>query len=182
MRLFLAIVPDEEAIKSISKIQNKIKEVIVNRRIRFVPIDQFHITLEFFADSNPNKIIDLLKDVSFNEFEAILDKIELIPNEKLTRVISLSSLPNSFSNKLNELKYNVEKLLGVEKENKNRSFLPHLTIVRVKRKITIDEIKRTKEIKLDKIKFRINSFTLYESRLSSEGAVYSKIHDFPAIH
>jgi len=182
MRLFLAIVPDEESIKFISKIQNKIKDVIINRRIRFVPIDQFHITLEFFADSNPSKVIDLIKDISFNEFEMILDKVEIIPNEKLTRVISLSSLTESFSNSLNELKHNIEKLLVEEKENRSRQFLPHLTIIRVKRKLTEDEIKRIKQINFEKIKFKVNSFYLFESKLSSEGALYSKIHDFPAIH
>lgn len=173
MRLFIAIDISVEANDELLRVQKLLPKASMSLA------RQFHITLKFLGEVNADKVSDItnaLKNIRFNAFELELSGIGCFPNKKDPRVIWVG-LKESLE--LTKLASDIEKSLkefGFEPEHK---FRPHLTLARTK---FIDD-KYLFRTELDKInvlqvRFRIDSFSLYSSVLTEQGAVYEIIKRF----
>lgn len=138
----------------------------------------FHITLKFLGECIAGlriKTEEQLKQIKFQPFEAELGGIDVFGGRHPSVVWVGVSAPN----KLNELACELDnrmKKLGFRSEN---AFIPHVTLARVKFiKNPEDFLERLKKIKIEPLKFKIEKFYLFESRLSATGATHIKLAEF----
>lgn len=144
----------------------------------------FHITLKFLGSCDASmreKVEDALSHPmangeKFTPCEASLGKIEVF-DEKTPRVVLVSvNAPKP----LLALAAKIEKAvsrLGFKKEN--LGFVPHITLARVKFvKDPQRFIEQLKRIQVQPLTFKIASYCLFESRLSSNGAIHKKLREF----
>ena len=78
----------------------------------------------------------------------------------------------------------VYKRQEILKEFKNymdikQKFIPHLTIARIKNKLTLKEMEIIKNFKIPAIQFKVQEIALFQSVLLPTGAVYYKLKTIP---
>lgn len=148
----------------------------------------FHLTLKFLGSCDASmrkKVEDALshgvfRGGKFTPCEASLGKIGVF-DFKNPRVVWISvNAPKS----LLALAAKIEKAvsrLGFKKEN--LGFVPHITLARVKFvKDPQRFIEQLKRIQVQPLTFKITSYCLFESQLSSNGAIHKKLREFTSEH
>ena len=182
MRTFLAIEIENH-------IKNKIdvtQEIILNSNsahIKYVETENIHLTLKFFGDVNDNKIKKITKIINdtlknYKVFTIKIVHIGAFPNIKHPRVIwtgvkdkdkTTVSLIKELDEKFSEIGFNKEK-----------DYVPHITIGRVK-KIDDKEILFNTLKKLKKTyhgKMEVKRICLKSSTLTPNGPIYKTIEEF----
>ena len=136
IRTFIAIdLPDRVQI-CLEKISSDLQSKLINVPIRWVPVENIHMTLKFLGDVSENNI-DLLKKMlqgearSHGSFEIGIGGLGAYPKVRRPRVIwtgveapsELVDLQQSIETHTARLGYAID----------NREFSPHLTLGRVSR-------------------------------------------------
>jgi RNA 2',3'-cyclic 3'-phosphodiesterase len=151
--------------------------------VRWVPVENIHLTLKFLGDV-PSNHLDFLKQsltqiaTSSPAFDLQLDGLGAFPNRKQPRVLWIGIQAGS---ELHSIKQNIESAmnrLGYEKEE--RSFSPHLTLGRVRPSISPADTVKIRDalqaIQLGRIgTARVNSVHLFKSDLSPAGSQHTKL-------
>lgn len=181
IRTFIAIEISEEIKEKISQIQERIKQAD-SLKGKWVSKNNIHLTLKFLGDtrlSDIEKIKDKIRDCLLDEksIDCILTNIGVFPNERFTRVIWAGIKKGDIQ--IISLAKKLEKSLlklGFKKEK--RDFKAHLTICRPKQilnhgqfKSVLDEINQSFQPQ----DFIINKITLFESKLTSQGPIYTAL-------
>jgi len=181
-RLFIAINFPETIKKEILLYQRQYK-IIPGR---WVEEKNIHLTLIFLGYIKETKIdfiVNLIKSVAskHRNFDIILEKIMFGPPKQFPRMIWITIKSND---ELKNLQKELEEILfknGVLLKKERREYLPHITICR----INLEKFKEIKDkIKLDenvKLKFKVGSIDLMESKLKKGGAEYSLIQKIDLI-
>ncbi len=176
-RCFIAVDLPRGVISNIEEIQKLIEKQNIFTG-KFTEGENLHLTLKFFGEIDEEKaeeVKKILKEIKFDEFEAELGEVGVF-SKKFIKIIwvklngkGIFSLQKQIDDKLKDL---------FEKEER---FMSHITIARVKnvpdRKKFLDYIKN---IKVKKIKFKIDRFFLKKSELKPEGPVYEDIGSYEA--
>ncbi|MCX6707919.1 MAG: RNA 2',3'-cyclic phosphodiesterase [Candidatus Woesearchaeota archaeon] len=176
MRLFIALGISREAIDELKKAQAK----LVYSKLTLVK--EFHLTLKFLGEVEENAVEGIkekLSKVKFEGFDACTNGLGVFPSIESIRVIWAGLEPKD---KIEVLQNKIEdSLKGVFA--KDDKFHAHITIARVK---FIENKKQFKDslnnIKLKKIKFRVDSFKLIKSTLLPVGPVYEVLEEYKARH
>ena len=186
LRAFIAVELPIEIRKTVcaatSKLQNDIGPLI-----RWVPIENMHLTLKFLGDVSPSNV-ELLSQMLraemelFNCFDLHLNGLGSFPNLKRPRVIyvgmqdpaALEALQRGIESASSRLGYGAEE----------RGFSPHLTIGRVKQNVTATEQQAIRhalaDTKIDSLgTARVNSVELFKSDLKPTGSVYTRLYSAP---
>ena len=179
MRTFVAIeISNDSIINSIKKFQTEI-----NINANPVESKNFHFTLQFLGEISEEisqKIIQALRKVEFSSFSVNLKGVGAFPKSKFPRVIWVGT-DDDGGNMLIQLSKKVEKVLKPLGFFSDKSFKPHITIFRIKKKI--EDI--TKELDSQKtIDFGIQEITnikLKKSELTSNGPIYSDLEEIKAV-
>ncbi len=186
LRAFIAVeipLPIRQAVCSAtSTLQKEIGSLV-----RWVPVENMHLTLKFLGDVSPSNV-DMLKQMIsaeaelFEPFELRLAGLGSFPSLKRPRVIYIGIQAPAVLNALHRGIESASRRLGYESEE--RDFSPHLTIGRVKQNITVTEqqtIRRALEgTKVDSLgTARIDSLHLYKSDLQPTGSVYTRLCSAP---
>ena len=174
IRTFVAVPISEPNAKELESFVNSLKKLA---HIRWVTIKQFHITLRFIGEQTP-EIIDqvrtALQDVHFDPFEIELSYAGGFPNLNSPKSIWLSG--NQGKQELIDLAKKVNKAIddatGLEAET--RAFKPHLTLARSDGRPLPQELMAALK-NAPKLIWACTSFDLMRSKLTPQGAVYSKI-------
>jgi len=171
MRCFIAIdIPNE--IKK--KIEPLIKELNVNG-IKPVEVDNLHITIKFLGEINEGKrkkVEKTLNHISFLPFSISLAGIGAFPNENYIRVIWIGSYSSELVDLIKEIDEKMFRL-GFKRE---RDYVPHLTIARVKRRPEIDlKTFLTKYKSKEFGSFVVYNIKLKKSTLTSKGPIYEDV-------
>lgn len=174
-RCFIAIDLSREAINEIKKIQQLIwKKNLFTGKI--TELENLHLTLKFCGEINKNKILEIkkrLNEIKLDNFECEFGEIGFFSKE-IIRIIWI---------KLNgrgifELQKKIDERLNDLFESEFR-FMSHITIARIKnvkdKKGFLDYLKN---IKIKKIKFKIDSFYFKKSELTAEGPVYEDLEKY----
>ena len=167
MRAFIAIDLPIEIRKKIKQIQKKLPEFIGKK----TEINNLHLTLKFLGEIDKKKLTEIKKrldEIKFNKFETEIDIVGVF-SEEFIKIVWLHMTNCEELQKLID-----EKLSGLFP--KEERFMSHLTIGRVKyvkdKKSFLEKIRK---IKIDEIKFVVNSFVLKKSLLTTNGPVYENL-------
>ena len=173
MRVFIAVeISDVDILKKIQRFQE-------NLQIDAKPtkIDQIHFTLQFLGEIDEEKckkVKDLLKTITFSQFDLSLKGVGGFPNLKNPRVIWIG-IDEKGAGKLIEVAKEIEMKLTPLGFEKDKKFKPHLTVLRVKHEVG-DISLRIKEY--EAIEFGtqvVSKIKLKRSVLSPKGPEYSDL-------
>lgn len=180
-RLFAAIKIQHD--ENFMRIYYGLKNQCKYDKINWVKPENIHITLKFFGETTEDKIEPVISELNeianrHKPFDISLANVGIFGSHYKPRVIwfgiedneSLKNLGIEILNKMNDVGFNQDR----------QNFVPHLTIGRIKH---IDNKDRFSSIiakygQLEIQKNSINSFYLFESKLSSSGPEYHIIKNF----
>ena len=176
MRVFVSIdISNNEIINSIKNFQDSIK---VDAKV--IESKNFHFTLQFLgeiSERNIQLIIQELKKIEFSKFKICLKGIGVFPNIKSPKIIWVGTDENS-STKMIDLSKKIQKSLRTLGFTTDKSFKPHITVFRIKKKI--GDIRKEMETH-ENINFgiqKVSSFKLKKSELTPNGPIYSDLMEF----
>jgi len=186
LRAFIAIEIPIGIRQTVCKVTSDLRNG-VGALIRWVPMENMHLTLKFLGDVAPSNV-DMLSQMLraeadlFNCFELHLTGLGSFPNLKRPRVIYIGIQAPAALETLHRGIESASRRLGYESEE--RGFSPHLTIGRVKQNVTATEqqtIRRAlEETKIDSLgTARVDSVHLYKSDLKPTGSVYMRLFSAP---
>ncbi len=178
MRLFIAVDISERSRELIERKVEILKKSF-DSDLKWVDKENWHLTIKFLGDCDEDKkqqIIEKMKNINKkSEINYIqFSKINAFPNPKEAKVIYLETAKGSEF--LKELNHILEiEMAKLDFEKDEREFIPHLTLARSKNNGEINI--KSNFLKNDFINIFsfINSFSLYESRLSSDGPEYIEL-------
>jgi 2'-5' RNA ligase len=185
LRLFIATDIDESTKEKIQGIRKTLLKLAPN--IKWTAPDTWHLTIKFLGETKEEKINAIIEKCNniaknYSTFYINLKGISSFPNTKLPRVIFIDTIyPQQFKEMALALH---NELLDLDFKKEDRDFHPHLTLGRIK---DIKSFLRGNENIMEKIietgkaidyKVIIDSFHLYQSKLSQKGPTYIKIKSF----
>jgi len=187
VRAFIAVDLPPDLQERLALVINNLKEQMGDVPIRWVPAENMHLTLKFLGDVSLNNL-DVLKDILRGE---AVDREQMVislgtlgayPKVRRPRVIwvGMEAPPE-----LDALQRSIDKHTArVGYARDSRRFTPHITLGRVSRNATPDEVRLIGDV-LNTMSIgylgvaRIGAVHLYRSDLQSDGAVYSRIYSAP---
>lgn len=183
IRAFLAIEPSEDILQKISDLQEKLRREISGRISWTRPQGQ-HLTLKFFGDISQEDVNNICASVqkrivSESKLNLKIEKLGVFPDSRRPRVIWCGVTGD------------VEKLITFQKKldadfaaigfpAEDRPFQAHLTLARIKDSRDITGMSEALK-KFDTFtagNFIGGELILFQSMLSSQGAVYTKLAEF----
>lgn len=173
MRLFVALDTDKKVKEYLNFLQREID--IADVKLKYAT--GFHLTLKFLGDvSDFEPVTRALREIEFSEFDLKTKGIGYFG--KGIRVIWAGVEPEE---PVKELNRKIDEKLTPLGFAKDERFHPHVTIARVKNiKNRNALIEKFKAIEKKEIRFRVNSFILYKSTLTSQGPIYSVVEKYRA--
>ena len=176
MRAFVAIEISKEIKAEIFKIQNLLKTV--GLEAKWVKPENIHLTVAFLGsidDRQAAAIKEILTPASqFIEkpINLQLGQISAFPSASRARVIFLD-----LSGETEKAKTSAAQIRSELKKKKiwfdEKSFVPHLTFARLKKPQNLSSL--IEKVPIEKISFEVKEFSLYQSRLSPSGSIYTKL-------
>lgn len=172
------------------EIQNRLDEVLQDYRaqlpdipIRWVSASNIHLTLKFLGDvslSNLSLLTEMIqKEISnHHQFDISVGGSGAFPNIRQPRVVWVGvEAPTELGAVQNGIEMATARLGYVREE---RAFSPHLTIGRVSRNATAQDVKAiSKALETTRVGFLgatcVEKVHLYRSELQPTGAVYTQI-------
>jgi len=181
IRTFIAIDITEQMRQELSRIQSQLKPDLAGK-ISWVRPENIHITLRFLGDIGQqmlSQIKQIIADTAdtTSGFSVDLGELGAFPKAYNPRVIWVGI--KSGQDKLKALHTQLqEKLNGIGFAQEEKDFHPHLTIARIK----LLKDKQALENLLHQIKPRnlstaIDRIILFQSQLSQQESIYSKLFE-----
>jgi 2'-5' RNA ligase len=183
IRAFIAINLPIEIQKKLEQVSGELRSRLKGVPIRWVPIENIHLTLKFLGDvSESNQ--DLLKRIVHSEargypaFPISVGELGAFPSARQPRVIWIKVFAPP---ELAAIQHGIEAetaRMGYAREDK--PFSPHLTLGRISRNATNADVRRVSEVlatfKVDTLGTAvIDAIYLYKSDLRPEGALYTAL-------
>ncbi len=179
MRAFMAVEVDTELVDKISEIQKNLAEA--NAQVKFVEPENLHFTFKFLGDISPEKAESIInmaeeKTKDYSPFDIKIKGTGVFPNMGYIRVIWLGvEEPGAFSKMQEDFDQDFVKM-GFKKE---RSYIPHLTIGRVKgvqnKELLVTIVKELQNIEVGTM--NIDKLVLKESELTPVGPIYTDLKE-----
>ena len=173
-RLFVAIRPPEQIRARLLAAMGGISGA------RWQTDEQLHLTLRFIGEVDRHRMRDIdaaLGAVHHPCFDIAVSGLGTFDRRGQPEVVWAGVAPHE---PLKALHKKIDQAIGrVGLEPERRAYLPHITLARLKR--TSGPVRSLIEAAggLTTEPFRVDCFSLYESRLTPEGAVYSPIERYP---
>jgi RNA 2',3'-cyclic 3'-phosphodiesterase len=186
MRLFVALIIPEAVRQNLAAMRRDFPAIA--SQLRWVPPQNFHVTLKFIGSVPSEKlppIIEALRRVS------LVDRVQLrirgvgwLVNAKTGVMLfalvqeskPLTALATAIDQQLERLGFTPE----------NRTFMPHLTLVRASKDLPANFQTALRELAEQHKQYDFGSVTpeefhLMESKTLPAGPIYSKIQSFPLV-
>jgi 2'-5' RNA ligase len=164
-----------------------LRQEIGDNAIRWVPVENMHLTLKFLGDvsvSNVERLKEIIRTsaASFPSFAVSIGGLGAFPSFLRARVVwvGIEGPPDLMS---------LQRMIDVETDrlgyaSEGRDFKPHLTLGRVGRNVGPKELQKMGQIlKEKKVGFlgvsQVQDIHLFRSDLQSNGAVYTRVYSVP---
>lgn len=186
VRAFIAIELDHAVLRALDKLQAELKRDSSQKAVRWVESSGIHLTLKFLGDVPIGQLEDLNAGLQracygFAPFAISCAGLGCFPNPNRPRVIWVGvDEPRGV---LAELQQAVEREIApLGYPTEDRPFSPHLTLGRVRREASRDDVRRLGQLiaarqvgKLAQMEAR--AVSLIRSELRPTGAVYTRLFD-----
>lgn len=180
VRLFVALELSEQQKSEVNEFQRKIKQFMTG--VRWVKPEALHMTLKFLGETEESRIEEIaaaLDEITaaIKAFDVVYGESGVFPSPRKARVIWVGLREGSEA--VRELASKVDMSLnGIGFEPERRSYTPHLTIGRVRSSLPEKVVYRCLEegASFTSDRCTITSTTLFESKLSPQGATYISRH------
>jgi len=177
-RIFIALKIPEYIRKEI--VLFKYRAYSSNQHFGWEPMNKLHITLKFIGevkDDTVDKIIDSLGFISkYKTLNCSLDKFGFFFKKNQPKILWVGVKVNSELNKMVEnINYALEKFSIKIDE---REFKSHITLLRIKQKVSNNFIESFNNYKIPKVKFLADEIAIVESKLLPQGSKYKEIKNF----
>ena len=160
-RLFVTVWPPEDVTAELMSLRRKDQ-----RGVRFVPPDNWHITLRFLGDADPDRVSDALDRASFAPARARVGPgVDVIADRALMVPV----------HGLDDLAATVVEHTRAIGEPPRKRFIGHLTLARLKPYAQMPRVLGT----MLSAEFDVDEVALVESRLDPAGARYDTIATWP---
>ncbi|MBI4934300.1 MAG: RNA 2',3'-cyclic phosphodiesterase [Actinobacteria bacterium] len=160
-RLFIAVWPTEEAVEELAMLPRKDQ-----RGVRFVPPENWHITLRFLGEANPDVVIAAVDDVVLPSATVQLGPgVDVLSDRALV-------VPAHGLDHLADAVRDATANIG---QPARRRFVGHVTLARLKPNADMPRALGA----FVQAEFDVHEIALVQSRLEAEGARYSTIHTWP---
>jgi len=187
IRAFIAIDLSPEIHQRLDEVLRNYRRTLKEIPIRWVLVPNIHLTLKFLGDvslANLNLLTDMIYSevIAHHQFEISVGGSGAFPNNRQPRVIWVGV---EAPQELVAVQVGIESVtarLGYAREE--RAFSPHLTLGRVSRNATSQEVKVISD-NLEKARIGflgatcVEKIHLYRSDLRPDGAVYTRIFSAP---
>ncbi len=184
IRAFIAIEIPPATQQKLAEIIQTLQKSISPNTIRWVKAENIHLTLKFLGDVSIANIhfleeILLTESAKFKPFEMSIGELGAFPNPKRARVLWVHvAAPQELLILQREIEAQTVHL-GYSAED--RPFTPHLTLGRVNRNVTIENLNQiTQVIQQNPIGFidvvQVNALKLYQSELKPSGSIYTCLY------
>lgn len=176
MRLFTAIDIPETLVDTLADLQAP--EAL---DARWSDPDQFHITLRFIGEVDDEKAprySEALTTVNTSPVRCEPYGLDVLPSRRSPRVLMLGLERTESMLALYEAVSDALEAESLEPEN--RAYRPHVTLARLDdadRETVHDVLRRQEDHSCPS--FEANHFVLYESTLTSEGAIHEPVATYP---
>lgn len=183
IRAFIAIEPPENILQEISRLQDKLKREISGRLSWTRPQGQ-HLTLKFFGDISSEDIHKISaavqrRVVAEQKLNLKIEKLGVFPDARRPRVL-WCGITGDAERLINLQKKLDDDFAALGFPAEDRSFKAHLTLARIKdpRDVTGMSEVLTKYDSFKAGEFVADKLFLFQSNLTPQGAVYTKLADF----
>jgi len=182
MRLFLAIELPEDVRSHLVEVRRRLEGALP--MVSYTRAENLHLTLKFLGEVEPKKLAAITESIgmiSTSRIELSASGIDCFPNRGPIRIIT-AALDGTVK-PLRALVESIEqrcKFLGFEREQ--RAYRPHVTMARARPVLSAKFRATAAEATSDLWpgpKFSPAEFVLMESKLSSEGSIYTAAARFP---
>jgi 2'-5' RNA ligase len=187
IRAFIAIEMSPEIQRRLDQVSDELKLRLKDIPVRWVPVENIHLTLKFLGDVSVANL-EVLKKILQSEiaghhpFEMSVGELGAFPSIRRPRVIWVKVQAPA---ELDAVQHGIETestRLGYSREE--RAFSPHLTLGRVSRNASSRDIRRISEVlETYKVGFlgaaRVQAVRLFRSDLQPGGAVYTCLFSAP---
>jgi 2'-5' RNA ligase len=178
IRLFVALkIPDEALDRVLEECYNAYENSF---KFRWETKNKIHLTLKFIGEVKEKLVEPISKELEFvkdySSFTCSITKFGFFFRNREPKILwSDLSSDKSLIPLVYELNQRIEKF-GIESEE--RKFKAHLTLMRIKHKVSEKFIQRMKSYEFEKIIFNANKIALVQSQLSREGASYKDLKTY----
>jgi 2'-5' RNA ligase len=187
IRAFIAIDLPPDVQDCLKQISEQLKTEVGEKAVRWVPVSNIHLTLKFLGDVSINNL-DVLKEIITAEaalqkpMEFSIGRLGAYPKSRRPRVIwvGVEAPPELIS-----LQRGIEtRTAKVGYPQDTRKFSPHLTLGRVSRNASPEEVREIGDVICNsKLGFlgaaRVQDVHLFKSDLQPTGAIYTKLFTAP---
>jgi 2'-5' RNA ligase len=172
IRLFVAL-----------KIPNEIKEKIFGycfdasenpSGYKWEAKEKIHLTLKFIGDVRDELLTGIIDEIGFikdySAFNCTISKFGFFFRDNEAKILWCNlETDNSIISLFDELNNRLQKF---DIEQEKRKFKGHLTLLRIKNRVSENFIQKFKEYKFDPIEFETKEISLIESVLKPTGSEY----------
>lgn len=183
IRSFIAVELPEGVKEGLARLRNKL-ERDEHRFVKWVDPGGIHLTLKFLGNIPFKQVTEITKAIEeaaqgISPFHLEISGLGVFPNLKQPRVFWVGI--GGEVDKLSRLQQNIDSALaalGFAKEE--RSFVPHLTLARIRQGASPPERRTFGElvgstIFEDKYHIKVDAISLMKSQLTLAGAIYTRL-------
>lgn len=175
-RMFIAIAPAEATCTDLARIFSE------SDQMKWQSSDSLHVTLKFLGqvdEKRADEVAATLREIQVEPYNLSVEGMGVFPNENDPQVL-WAGLGNGHP-RLHQLRKNIEDALiplGFEPERK--AFVPHITLARLAA-VSAEHVRQFLKAHQDfqAAPWTVESFGLYTSRLSAQGAEHTLKQDYP---
>lgn len=178
IRTFIAMELNEDVKNKIMEFENRLKEC--RSEMKLVERENLHITIKFLGEINVKLLENIyreMEEIKGEKFAINIKGVGVFPNEKFIRVIWVGV--EEGKEKILKIQREIDEKLTKHGFSKEKDFIPHITVARVKSIGNRNEIlKILDEFKeIDFGKSLVDRIILKKSILTSRGPIYSNLKE-----
>ncbi len=185
VRAFLAIELPQDALVRVGQVQQIVRDALPD--LAYVRPNMVHITLKFLGNVPATLVPEIERLAApavggYRPFRVVISGLGVFPSADSPRVIWLGITGDVTP--LSKLAVSLDEALArLNLPREARAFSPHLTLARVRRRLSRSELvslgnvaHRLREVRIE---FVVTHVSLMRSHLQRGGAVYERLATFP---